>query len=205
MILAWGVWLGLDLHGREIWWLLAAAAPLAFLAADFLSGFVHFLADNVGTPKTPWLGPTFIQPFREHHANPRAITRHDFVEVNGNNCMVIAPVLMTLTYALPAASGPWVLGINFFALCLFLGIFLTNQIHKWAHEPSPPKAVALLQRWHLILPPAHHDVHHASPFDTYYCITCGWLNPVLAKYQVFERLTRLAQWAGRPLFWWRVS
>ena len=34
-------------------WLAPILAVLAYLAADFLSGFVHFLADNFGSYDTP--------------------------------------------------------------------------------------------------------------------------------------------------------
>jgi plasmanylethanolamine desaturase len=59
---------------------------LGFIAADFASGMVHFLCDNFGTPETPWLGPSFIKSFRDHHTDPKGITRHDFLEVNGLFC-----------------------------------------------------------------------------------------------------------------------
>ena len=59
-------------------WLLPVIAVLAYLAADFISGFVHFLADNFGSSEMPVIGPHFIGAFREHHVDPKGITRHDF-------------------------------------------------------------------------------------------------------------------------------
>ncbi|EQA44581.1 kua-ubiquitin conjugating enzyme hybrid localization domain protein [Leptospira broomii serovar Hurstbridge str. 5399] len=61
---------------------------------DFISGFVHFLGDSFGNERTPYIGKVFIFPFREHHADPKGITRHDFVETNGNNCLVSLPKLI---------------------------------------------------------------------------------------------------------------
>ena len=58
-------------------------------------------------------------------------------------------------------------------------ILLTNQFHKWSHLEDPPAWVALLQRTRLILSPVQHEVHHTPPFDRYYCITTGWMNPPL--------------------------
>ena len=69
-------------------WLLPILAVLAYLAADFFSGFVHFLADNFGSSETPIIGPNFVGAFREHHVDPKGITTHDFIDTNGNNCLV---------------------------------------------------------------------------------------------------------------------
>jgi sterol desaturase/sphingolipid hydroxylase (fatty acid hydroxylase superfamily) len=43
----------------------------------------------------------------------------------------------------------------------------------------------------LILSKEHHDVHHASPYDTYYCITVGVWNPLLDRIRFFARTERL--------------
>ena len=60
--------IGVDLYQGAIefgdLWLAPILAVLAYLAADFLSGFAHFLADNYGSHDTPIIGPNFIEPFR---------------------------------------------------------------------------------------------------------------------------------------------
>src|SRR5205823_10634622 len=62
---------------------------------------------------------------------------------------------------------------------------------KWAHMDRPPRAVALLQRVGLVLPPDHHAVHHSSPYAKYYCITVGWLNEALFRLRFFQILEKL--------------
>lgn len=155
------------------WWLLAILAVFAYLAADFLSGLVHFLADNFGSYETPVIGPGFIDAFREHHVDPKGITTHDFVDTNGNNSLVAIPFMLLVWLAVPVALTVWGYLFGVFALFLCLATFLTNQLHKWAHMETPPAPVAWLQRRGVILSAEHHDVHHESPYDTYYCITAG--------------------------------
>src|ERR687893_365663 len=160
-------------------WLLPIIAVLAYLAADFISGFVHFLADNFGSSEMPVIGPHFIGAFRDHHVDPRGITRHDFIDTNGNNSLVSLPFMLLVWLVVPIeiTVGGYFFGAFFLLLCL--AVFLTNQFHKWAHTDDPPSFAVWLQRPGLILSKEHHDIHHASPYDTYYCITVGVWNPVL--------------------------
>ena len=172
-------------------WLLPVIAVLAYLAADFICGFVHFLADNFGSSEMPIIGPGFISGFREHHADPKAITRHDFVDTNGNNSLVSLPfmVLAWLVVPMETTVGGCLFGAFFLLVCL--AVFLTNQFHKWAHMEDPPSLAVWLQRRGLILSEEHHDVHHESPYDTYYCITVGVWNPLLDRTRFFERTERV--------------
>jgi plasmanylethanolamine desaturase len=179
-------------HASENWWIVLAAILCGFIAADFLSGFVHWLGDTWGSTRTPVLGQALIRPFREHHVDQKAITRHDFVETNGNNCLISLPVGFMLL--MPLGPGPWHwlrLFMMTFAASTVIWVMATNQFHKWAHADKPPALVVWLQKMHLVLPPAHHAMHHASPFNKYYCITVGWLNWPLYKLRFFPILERV--------------
>lgn len=176
--------------GRQPW-LVAAAFLLGFVAADFVSGFVHWAADTWGTPEWPLVGQALIRPFREHHVDQTEIARHDFVETNGNNCFISFPFAVAVAF-LPQGPGRALeLFVAAFMGSLVLWVLGTNQFHKWAHTERPPRAVALLQRLNLVLPPAHHARHHRAPYAKYYCITVGWLNEPLYRMRFFQGLERL--------------
>lgn len=174
-------------------WVLPFTVIAAYAAADFISGFVHFLADNFGSPETPLFGKAFVLPFREHHTDPKGILRHPFLIANGNNCLVALPPLLAVLYFVPVSDslGGYLFGAFF--LSFSIAIFLTNQFHKWAHTDSPPQAVKWLQDRGIILSKEHHDIHHVSPFDTHYCITTGWWNQFLQRIQFFERIESIVR------------
>uniref|UniRef100_A0A2R5LK94 Putative ubiquitin-conjugating enzyme n=1 Tax=Ornithodoros turicata TaxID=34597 RepID=A0A2R5LK94_9ACAR len=167
------------------WSTIVAAALCGIVTADFLSGLVHWGADTWGSVELPIIGKAFIRPFREHHLDPTSITRHDFIETNGDNFMVPIPVLGAMGWSHSSqppeailASYHW----NCFLFLLAIFVAMTNQIHKWSHTYfGLPKWVTLLQRWHVVLPRHHHRIHHVAPHETYFCITTGWLNYPLDK------------------------
>ena len=169
---------------------LGLALASAYVAADFVSGFVHWMGDTWGSRQMPVLGPALIRPFREHHEDPKAMTRHDWVETNGANCMIALPGAVA-ALLIPLDDGPWQAHRHFGAMffgALIVWVMATNQIHKWAHTDVPPGLVRLLQRWRVILNPAHHALHHGAPYDRHYCITTGWLNAPLGALRFFRVL-----------------
>ena len=174
-----------SIHGAwELAWL-AVSGLAGFLFADFISGFLHWAGDTLGDESTPLFGPNFVRPFRDHHTDQKGITRHDFIETNGNNCIVSVPVVVLLLFKMPTQPGFWFYASAAMAFGTWF-VFCTNQFHKWAHADQVPGIVRRLQRWGLILSPEHHAIHHAAPHDKYYCITAGWLNPLLYRLRFFR-------------------
>ena len=189
---SWGVLrLFPAIDGIERAAIVAACVPAAWLAIDFLTAVTHWACDTWGSVDTPFIGKWLIRPFREHHADPKAMTRHDFIETNGSSCLAGLPAL-GFAVALPL-GGLGDVAIQAFALFLGLGSPMANQCHKWAHT-SPRRLGALprlLQRARISLSPSEHHVHHARPHDSRYCIASGWLNAPLDAIRFWRMLERV--------------
>jgi len=181
------------------WIAIGTASAAGLLMADWFSGLVHWTFDRFGTENTPFFGPNFIKAFRFHHTDPKDITLHGFLATNGSTSLATLIPLVLLNL-LPIAGGhPAIifLVVSFTVTSVFT--ILTNQFHKWAHTPSPPAAVVWLQQRGIILGQAHHAIHHTWPHESYFCITTGWMNPVLTKIQFWGRLERIAGRLGVPM------
>ena len=169
------------------WWLVPAGLA-GVVAADFLSGLVHWAADTWGSETMPVVGRRLLHPFRVHHANPHDFLRRRFVDTNGDVALLVVPVLAA-ALALPLDSRPGLAAAAFLGAFAAVGL-LTNQVHQWAHMPRPPAVVRLLQRGRLILTREAHARHHTPPYAANYCIATGWCNRPLAAVRFFPRLER---------------
>jgi len=165
-----------------------AGLAIGLIGADCISGIAHWLADTWGEEDWPIVGPAIIRSFREHHADPDAIVRHDFIETNGATSLG-ALSFVAFAAALPS-GGEVPMLTRAVVFSLSSALVATNQIHKWAHAATAPRVVAWLQRRGWILSPTHHAVHHTPPFDRHYCITTGWLNPLCERLDLFRSLER---------------
>lgn len=163
-----------------------SAGVASWLFADFASGFVHWAADNWGSETWPVLGAGFIRPFRDHHVHPKALCEHDWIELNGNNCLVCLPMLSIPWFWDPALFTTTTLFGQAFIVGTAAWVLGTNQFHAWAHADNPPAVARYLQRAGVILSTGHHAVHHQPPHVGNYCITSGKMNPVLRKVRFFE-------------------
>lgn len=170
--------------GSLVWTPLAALGGV--LLADLTSGFIHWWMDTWGTPETPFFGEIFIRDFRIHHSDQQEMTRHGFFETNGNNALASLAVLIPAVIWLPTRSE-----LIAFLVFWMLGILFTNQIHKWAHQAQPPAIAVWLQSYNLILSPSVHAQHHKPPHMTYYNITTGWLNALIARVRLYSALEQV--------------
>lgn len=181
----------------EILSAILVAAFFGILTADFSSGLVHWAADTWGSVELPIIGKNFLRPFREHHIDPTSITRHDFIETNGDNFMVTIPFLGRMVWDFVVLTEndvqkKFIWNCYVFLLAIFVA--MTNQIHKWSHTYfGLPAWVVFLQEYHVILPRRHHRIHHVAPHETYFCITTGWLNWPLEKLRFWSVLEYLIE------------
>lgn len=168
---------------------LSALIP-ALLTIDFLSGLGHWAGDTWGSVSTPILGESYVRPFREHHVDPLALTRHDFIEANGATAFVALLVLVPLQLV-HIPQNPWLLYLYAYLFFTFGFGILSNQPHVWAHAPQKPRLVEWMQKRRLLIPPRHHAIHHVVPFSKYYCVFLGWLNPLLTATNFFRHVERV--------------
>ena len=181
-----------------LWWITAVGAIAGYLAGDFMSGIVHWFCDTFFEEDTPLIGRVLILPFREHHRDPLAMTRHGFAEIAGNSCLALAP-LLALVALLPAppAGSVWIGG--YAGLLVFTVVaVVTNQLHKWAHAAAVPALVPRLQSAGLILRPDRHAAHHRTQAEAY-CVATGWLNAPLDRAGFFPRLEKGLVALGLPM------
>ena len=182
-------WAGSRLYELELLWLVALAVPLGIVGGDFISGIVHWAADTYGSEDMRLIGPSLVKPFRLHHIYPRDICTHGLVETTGNVCILAVPALSVSLYLMWLKPDSVFLAFSAVSFALMAAATVaTNQFHKWAHQESPSAFARWLQRKRLVLEPQHHKQHHTQPFDINYCITNGWLNPVLNRLKFFRRL-----------------
>lgn len=191
---ALSLWVGSHLvrFVAEGWWLaVAIALPLGVAAIDLLTGVVHWGCDRFGDATTPVIGPLLIRAFREHHVDPRQMLNHDWIETNGEPCILTALALTTLALVAPSVQSAVAAAAVAFVWTMATVGSCANQIHKWAHMSRPPSFARVLQHIGLALRPSEHACHHQPPHESGYCISTGWMNPLLDRLGIWARLERL--------------
>ncbi len=140
----------------------------AWLAADFLSGFVHWWEDRYGDPSWPLLGRFVVEPNILHHADPTAFLRDGFI---GRNWTSMVP-------AFGIATACWLADYRWLA-AVFVLLGWANEVHAWAHQKCS-RPVRGLQMLGVLQSQEQHARHHRQPFDRNYCVMSDCVNPILS-------------------------
>lgn len=157
---------------------------LGWLLADFLSGVLHWLEDDIlPRGKSKWLDAHILAPNDLHHEDPMAFTKGSFLDRNWTNWLAVLP------FAIILIAG---FGIEIWVVTAIIGGLVANQIHYYAHRPPPPNSlIAMLQKTGFIQSRRGHAQHHKPPQNRSYCILTDWLNPVFDRFDIWGRTARL--------------
>jgi plasmanylethanolamine desaturase len=154
------------------------------LAADFVSGFVHWAEDAYARHDTPVIGKLIANANIEHHKKPRAFIERNWIESSWDLLAVGVLVI----------AGAWSMHLLTWHVWLFVLIAINaNQIHKWAHRNPRENGmlVTLLQKIRVLQTQRHHARHHTGQKDSHYCSVTNVLNPVLDQLRVWKALERV--------------
>ena len=156
------------------WWYIALFL-IAYALTDFINGFVHLFMDN-NNDYTSIVGPLNAL-FHLHHKHPRYTDRHPalmyILETGAKNWL--APYMILLVYAQSiSALAP---SLNFVLVMIGILSSFAEMSHYLCHNSSSP-TVRFLQKWGVLLHPAHHAIHHESD-NVNYAFLNGMSDPLL--------------------------
>lgn len=164
---------------------------VAWLLADLIAGFWHWIEDRYFDEKWPIIGEYIAKPNTLHHAQPSAFLAGSYWH---RNWTTIVPAATALAIALLCGAPLWL-------LLTFAFVSQANEVHAWAHQRVKSRFIRGLQEFGLLQSPRHHGVHHKAPFDCRYCVMTDWLNPVLDRIGFWL----LLEWLLKVLFGIKVK
>jgi len=148
---------------------------IAYLLADFVNGLVHMVMDNTDRYQSV-VGP-LIAAFHLHHKTPRYKDSNPltiYVLESGPKLWLV-PYLGLVVYA----QANWALpAVVSFVLAAVGVLSSVAEVSHYLCHNSTSRAVRLLQRLRLLLPPEHHAVHHSRD-NTHYAFLNGVSDPLL--------------------------
>jgi len=155
------------------------------LAADFISGVVHWWEDRYARLNGGPLQQVAIDNLR-HHARPREFLAKSYWASSWDLWLLGAA----------AVGAAALLGVLTWHIVLFAVLVANaNQVHKWAHRTREENGafIGTLQRLHLLQTTRHHGRHHQGSRDSHYCVLTNFLNPLLEEVQFWRRIERLVE------------
>lgn len=159
------------------------------LAADFITGLIHWIEDTYGLPSWPFLGSFVIEPNIEHHLHPTFLGTMSNLALR--NYQAVVPMgALSLVAFLWFGWSAWPV-----ALTLTLAS-LGNEVHTWNHRRANNWLIRFLQNTGIVQSPRQHAKHHHPPFDAYFCTLTNVTNELLEAVYFW----RLLEWYLRGAF-----
>jgi len=161
------------------------------LAADFISGFVHWAEDTwLPLGRSEVLDRWVVRDNVEHHRQPGKIREGTYWETNRASIALAIAGIAVLSIC---HAHAWQ------AYLIFLLSSHANQVHKWAHSSRVPLPVGWLQRVGILQSSKHHAKHHKNPYATRFCAVTNFLNPILDTIGFWLGLESLITLVGIPV------
>ena len=157
---------------------------LSVVLGDFGTGVFHWATDNYGSVKTPVFG-SVCAAFQGHHVTPWTITFRSFANNVYKICYGTIPALMIV------AAVPMAPLVKMFFTLFITWWMISQELHKFSHMRSTPKAIKIFQDMGLILSKKEHGLHHTAPFEGHYCILTGICNSFLDDSKFFRHLENI--------------
>lgn len=117
----------------------------AWLLADFLSGFWHWIEDRYFEEKWPIIGEYIAKPNTLHHAQPAEFLKGSYWT---RNWTTILPASVAFVIALACGAPLWL-------LLAFAFVSQANEIHAWAHRRVQSRWIRGLQEFGALQSPRH--------------------------------------------------
>jgi plasmanylethanolamine desaturase len=195
LLIVWcAIWVQYHHHHVDIGlgWLVVSLGVAIYLA-DFFSGFVHWLTDTwFNEFSLSGVIERVVSIAREHHLYPYQIVGYgyrDYIAYSSwPNVAIIGPIALALTLLVDPAPAVFAAVI----VCLVIsGIMIFGTYaHRLGHRKSKWRIIKILQRYHLLITPRYHAMHHCGNHDIQYCVINGWANPLCD----YVRLWRGLEW-----------
>jgi len=148
------------------------------VAAELVTGLVHWLEDAYIREDTPLIGRRIARPNIVHHHYPRFMTRHNWLQSSWDLCLLAALVV----------GGAWALGWLTWEVGVFAALVANaNEFHKWEHRTRKEngRVISFLQDIRVLQTGRHHARHHTDPKNSHYCTITNFVNPVLDGLRVW--------------------
>ena len=162
---------------------LVAAVFLGYFLADFLTGLIHLLCDNIPLQlKTMKSGRNFLEyaafGFHYHHIHPTDWNTNNlyFAAILRAGFQFYVPITTLALWTVSAEQNPFLVIV--LLTCSHTGLFVQFS-HAASHGRfQGNRLVVFLQNHRFILHPSIHKIHHQE-FNQNYAILNGYSNGLL--------------------------